>query len=75
LIDRRIDTEAISSLDVQKRHAEIWKTLDGCADVTVVRTVKHAVKFIRENYNKANVLITGSHYLVGGAIHILRAET
>jgi len=74
LIDHRIDKEATSSLEVQKSHAETWKMHDGYADVTVVSTFRRAVEVVRDKYNGANVLVTGSHYLVGGAIHTLRVE-
>lgn len=73
LIDLREDREAISSLRCQKGNAEIWKRLDDCANIAVVHTIREAIGLVREDYEGARVLVTGSHYLASGALHILQS--
>lgn len=40
----------------------------------IVHTVRRAIKHVRENHHGAIVLVTGSHYLAGNALHILQNE-
>ncbi|KAI9779776.1 MAG: hypothetical protein M1816_003340 [Peltula sp. TS41687] len=69
LIDLRTDRS--NALTTQKAHAETWKALDGRSNVILKHTIKEAVEFIRQNYKGARILVTGSHYLVGGTLDLL----
>ncbi|OJD22912.1 hypothetical protein ACJ73_05738 [Blastomyces percursus] len=71
LIDLRRETEGTESFNAQRGHAEAWKMLGGHEDITIVHTVKQAVQYIRENYHKMNILVTGSHYLVGSTLYTI----
>ena len=37
-------------------------------------TIREAVGIVRENYKNAEVLVTGSSFLAGGMLHILRSQ-
>ncbi|KAI9777976.1 MAG: hypothetical protein M1816_004374 [Peltula sp. TS41687] len=69
LIDLRTDRS--TALKRQKAHAETWKALDGSSNVILKHTTREAVEFIRGNYKGARILVTGSHYLVGGTLDLL----
>lgn len=74
LINLRVEEEVIRSLEAQKCHSDIWKRLDSRANVIVLHTIKQAVELIRKDYSGATILVMGSHYLVGGTLHILQSE-
>jgi hypothetical protein len=73
LIDLRTNREVVSSLDKQRDNSRIWKELGGSGDVTIVHTTRDAVRLVKENYKGAEVLVTGSGYLSGNILHILRS--
>jgi hypothetical protein len=75
LIDLRANKKVVSSLEKQRDNSRIWKELGGAGEVAVVHTIKDAVRLVKENHKGAEVLVTGSSYLSGNILHILRSTT
>jgi len=71
-VDLRSDANA--SLESQYRNAQIWTSLAGPGHTAVAGTIGEAIKLVRDKYEGAQVLITGSHYLAGGSLYLLRSE-
>ncbi len=55
LMSSNIDTAAVSALTVQKQLADIWKKLDGNANVHVTRTIEDAVGLVRADSKSASI--------------------
>ena len=59
---------------MQKAFAGIWAELDPSAVIHVLPNVQEAVELavgLGENYDEAQVFVTGSFHLVGGVLSIL----
>ena len=65
----------MSSLNNQRENILIWKELGGSGETTIVYIIRDAVSLVRENYKGAKVLVTGSSFLAGGVLHILRSTS
>ena len=66
------------SLDVQMDYIEAWKSIDPVVDMTVETTIEGALKLALEIGNRdggMQTLVTGSLYLVGGALSFLEPTT
>ncbi|PVH70693.1 Mur ligase [Cadophora sp. DSE1049] len=75
LIDLRTDRKLVSSLHDQRENSRIWKELGGLEEIAIVHTTRDAVRLVKEKYKGAEVLVTGSGYLTGNILHILRSTT
>lgn len=61
--------------DLCALYSTVWKDVDPHATVTVAPTIERAVNVAREigvQENNVQVLVTGSLYMVGGALRFLR---
>ncbi|KAI9736733.1 MAG: hypothetical protein M1834_000937 [Cirrosporium novae-zelandiae] len=61
------------SSDAQERYANIWKSIDPKAEISLERTIEGALKLakmIGDQGNGMQTLITGSLHLVGGALSL-----
>ncbi len=66
------------SLDVQKDYAEAWKNIDPNVEISIEPTIEGALNLARRIGHRNNgmqTLVTGSLYLVGGALSLLEPET
>ena len=68
-----MDKKAVSSLNDQRANSKIWKELGGSGHPVVVHTTRAAVRLIKEKYKGAEVFVTGSGYLAGNVLQILRS--
>ena len=67
-----MNKKVVSSLDNQRNNSRIWKELGGSGDIAVVHTARDAVRLVKENYEGAEILVTGSAYLSANMLRILR---
>ena len=85
LVSVNTDALEVKQLDVQKRLAGTWQTIDAKAEVKVVGTIEEAVERVRaiarqengfttHDKHEAKVLVTGSLHLVGGFLDVLERE-
>ncbi|KAL9119551.1 MAG: hypothetical protein Q9187_003896 [Circinaria calcarea] len=66
------------SLEVQERYAEIWRTIDPDAEISLERTIEGALNLARRIGDRGNgmqTLVTGSLHLVSGALSLLEPNT
>ena len=80
LVSLNTNQADVDTLAVQKALAETWRSIDGKAEVRVMRTVEESVEYARgvgrewrEKGGEVEVmaLVTGSLHLVGGVIDVL----
>ena len=79
LISVNTNTQEVKQLNVQKRLAETWLSVDANAESGVVGTIEEAVERVRGIANSKGeghirVLVTGSLHLVGGFLDVLERE-
>ena len=74
-MNSNVDPDTVCSLRVQTTYAEIWRTLDNNTEVITTATIEEAMTRAQEigAANGMQTLITGSLYLVGGALYIIEA--
>lgn len=76
-VNHQHDPQEIKSMAIQRRFADKWTELDPAAEVQVLPTIEEAINYARRlgdglgEGQKAQVLVTGSLHLVGGALGIL----
>lgn len=73
-VSHQHDPKEVKSLTIQRRFADKWAQLDPFAEVHVLPTIEEAINYARSlgsTEDKAQVLVTGSLHLVGGALGIL----
>jgi folylpolyglutamate synthase len=61
--------------DLCASYSRVWKDIDPYATIAVAPTIEKAVHLAREigiQENNVDVLVTGSLYMVGGALRFLR---
>ena len=64
--------------ETQEHYAEVWKSLDPCAEVICERTIDEALKrvrMLRGSNVKVHALVIGSLHLVSGALHLLESPS
>ena len=76
LVSVTTNAQEVKQLEVQKRLAATWGTIDAEAEVAVVETIEEAVQKVREIAKgeaevEVKVLVTGSLHLVGGFLDVL----
>ena len=78
VIDRSIfPANADSSAKVLEQYAEIWKSVHAQGNVFIRPTIQQAVELVNaisEQNDAAQVLVTGSLFLVGGVLNILQGN-
>ena len=78
-VNHNADPNELKSFKTQNSCADLWKTLDGQTDISVVYSVEEAVRrveFISGIHGRVQILVTGSLHLVGGGLFFLDdAET
>lgn len=73
-VNRNADPNELESLETQNSYADLWKTLDGQTDISVVYSVEEAVRhaeFVSDIHGGAQILVTGSLHLIGGVLSFL----
>ncbi|KAL2270802.1 hypothetical protein VTJ83DRAFT_173 [Remersonia thermophila] len=73
-VNHQYNPADIEAMTVQRAFADKWRQLDPGADVRLAPSIEEAIDAARElagEEDKAQVLITGSLHLVGGALGIL----
>lgn len=72
-VNHQLNPKEVESMSLQKRFAERWRELDPGAEVTFLPTIEHALRHARKIGEKepAQVFLTGSLHLVGGALGVL----
>lgn len=66
------------SLDLQKDYVEAYRSVDPNARISIEPTIEGALNLAREYGNCDNgmqTLVTGSLYLIGGALRLLEKKT
>ncbi|KAL8646467.1 MAG: hypothetical protein Q9210_006127 [Variospora velana] len=66
------------SLDVQKDYIEAYRSIDPNAHISIESTIEGALNLAREIGSRDNgmqALVTGSLYLIGGALRLLEKDT
>ena len=65
------------SLDVQREYIEAYRTVDPDVSIAVEPTIEGALNLAREIGNCGNgmqTLVTGSLYLIGGVLRLLKTN-
>ncbi|AEO69940.1 uncharacterized protein THITE_157502 [Thermothielavioides terrestris NRRL 8126] len=74
-VNHQHDPAEIEKMTMQRVFADKWRALDPSANVMLIPSIEGAINtarsFAKEGGPKAQVLITGSLHLVGGALGIL----
>lgn len=66
------------SLDLQKDYIEAYRSIDPDARISIEPTIEGALNLAREIGSRDNgmqTLVTGSLYLIGGALRLLEKNT
>lgn len=66
------------SLDVQNDYVEAYRSIDPDVHITIEPTIEGALNHAREIGNRDNgmqTLVTGSLYLIGGALRLLETNS
>lgn len=78
LVSVNTNADDVEALKVQNNLAETWKGIDPKAQVSVVRTIEEAVRYVRDaacakgdSRDEVTALVTGSLHLVGGFLEVL----
>lgn len=77
LTDRIMKAPYSSFYDLCASYSTAWKDVDPHATVAIAPTIERAVNLAREvglQENNLQVLVTGSLYMVGGALRFLKPE-
>jgi len=76
-VNRNANPNEIGSLETQKSYADLWKTLDGQTEISVVKSIEEAVRraeSVSDLLGGAQIFVTGSLHLVGGVLSFLEHE-
>ena len=66
------------SLEIQNSYVEAYKNIDPNVDIAIEPDIESALNLARKIGDRGNgmqTLVTGSLYLVGGALRLLEAST
>lgn len=75
-VNNQYDSQEVKAMATQHRFAAAWSQLDPAAEVRVMGTIQEAIDYARQlghdlEHGEAQVFMTGSIHLVGGALGIL----
>lgn len=78
LVSINSDAEAVQTLEVQRRLAATWKSIDPQSKVEVKPSIEEAVTWVKDiagrEEEEVMALVTGSVHLVGGFLEVLETN-